>query len=107
MKIKKFDQFNEGLFDFMNRGKRGKDILDMIEELTPEDITKEDNSPIEISYRFGEDSIIEATKFLNENRYNLSDLLSIILLLGTYIISIRAKSGCPVTGQRLVNSSRS
>jgi uncharacterized protein YacL len=64
--IKKFDQFNEGLFDFMNRGKRGKDILDMIEELTPEDITKEDNSPIEISYKFDD---MEVTKFLNENRY--------------------------------------
>ena len=73
MKIKKFDQFNEGLFDFMNRGKRGKDILDMIEELTPEDITKEDNSPIEISYRFGEDYIIEATKFLNKNRYYIME----------------------------------
>jgi len=66
MKIKKFNQFNEGLFDFMNRGKRGKDILDMIEELTPEDITKEDNSPIEISYKFDD---MEVTKFLNENRY--------------------------------------
>jgi len=66
MKIKKFDQFNEGLFDFINRGKRGKDILDMIEELTPEDITKEDNSPIEISYKFDD---MEVTKFLNENRY--------------------------------------
>ena len=66
MKIKKFDQFNEGLFDFINRGKRGKDILDMIEELTPKDITKEDNSPIEISYKFDD---MEVTKFLNENRY--------------------------------------
>lgn len=66
MKIKKFDQFNEGLFGFISRGKRGKDILDMIEELTPEDITKEDNSPIEISYKFDD---LEVTKFLNENRY--------------------------------------
>jgi hypothetical protein len=70
MKIKKFNQFNEGLFDFMNRGKRGKDILDMIEELTPEDITKEDNSPIEISYKFDD---MEVTKFLNENRYYIME----------------------------------
>ena len=37
--------------------------------------------------------------------YNsFKDLLSTILISGTYDIYIVAKSGCPVIGQRLVNS---
>jgi uncharacterized protein with PQ loop repeat len=66
MKIKKFDQFNEGLFDFIGRNKRGNDIMDIINTLSPDDVTKEDNQPVEITYKFDN---IEVTRYLNVEEY--------------------------------------
>ena len=43
-------------------------------------------------------------KLTKGKKYNFNDLLSTILMFGTYDIVTVAKSGCPVIGHKLVNS---